>query len=88
MKAGRKPLAMLFRPVPYGKLFKAVAEGMEQGWADLRGLEAAYGVPLGDVWKPVLDQWERAGLVERAGAEVGADAGRAVLAGESFATLA
>ncbi len=70
VKAGRKPLAMLFRPVPYGKLFKAVAEGMEQGWLDLRGLEAAYGVPLGDVWKPVLDQWERAGLVERAGAEV------------------
>ena len=32
------------------------------------GLEAAYGIPLGEVWKPVLEQWERAGLVERDGA--------------------
>lgn len=23
------------------------------------GLEAAYGIPLGEVWKPVLEQWER-----------------------------
>ena len=59
---------MLFRPFPQGKLFKAIAEGMEQGWLDMPGLEAAYGIPLGEVWKPVLEQWERAGLVERDGA--------------------
>ena len=51
---------MLFRPFPQGKLFKAIAEGMEQGWLDMPGLEAAYGIPLGEVWKPVLEQWERA----------------------------
>ena len=37
-------------------------------WLDMPGLEAAYGIPLGEVWKPVLEQWERAGLVERDGA--------------------
>ena len=68
VRAGRKPIAMLFRPFPQGKLFKAIAEGMEQGWLDIPGLEAAYGIPLGEVWKPVLEQWERAGLVERDGA--------------------
>ena len=68
VRAGRKPIAMLFRPFPQGKLFKAIAEGMEQGWLDMPGLEAAYGIPLGEVWKPVLEQWERAGLVERDGA--------------------
>ena len=68
VRAGRKPIAMLLRPFPQGKLFKAIAEGMEQGWLDMPGLEAAYGIPLGEVWKPVLEQWERAGLVERDGA--------------------
>ena len=52
----------------YDNLQKAIAEGMEQGWLDIPGLEAAYGIPLGEVWKPVLEQWERAGLVERDGA--------------------
>lgn len=70
VRAGRKPLAMLFRPFPQGKLFKAVAEGMEQGWLDLPGLEAAYGVPLGQVWNPVLEQWKRAGLIDQKGAYV------------------
>lgn len=55
-------------PVPAGQAVQGHRRGVEQGWLDMPGLEAAYGIPLGEVWKPVLEQWERAGLVERDGA--------------------
>ena len=58
----------MVRPVPEGKRFKAIAGGMGEGWVDMPGAGAGYGIPLGEVWKPVLEQWERAGLVERDGA--------------------
>lgn len=68
--AGHKPVAMLARPAPHARLLRAVAEGMEQSWLDLPRLEAEYGVPLARIWKPLFDQWSRAGLVERRGSFV------------------
>lgn len=53
VRAERKPIAILLHPFPQGRLFKAIVEGMEQGWLDMPGLEAAYDTPLGEVWKPV-----------------------------------
>ena len=61
---------MLARPAPHARLLRAVAEGMEQSWLDLPRLEAEYGVPLARIWKPLFDQWSRAGLVERRGSFV------------------
>lgn len=72
---------MLLRPFPQGKLFKAIAEGMEQGWLDMPGLEAAYGIPLGEVWKPCLSNGNGRVLSNGTGPS-SCYARRAVLAGE------
>ncbi|WP_300907510.1 heme anaerobic degradation radical SAM methyltransferase ChuW/HutW [uncultured Desulfovibrio sp.] len=62
--AGLKPYAMMFRPEPRHYLYKAIAEGMEQGGLDLAELERKYGVAVEDSCRPVLAQWRRTGLVE------------------------
>lgn len=67
VEAGRKPLAMAVRPDPRWKLYKAVTEGMERGVLNLSALESEFGEALRESCKPVLDQWERAGLVTWAG---------------------
>ncbi|CAK7054897.1 MAG: Anaerobilin synthase [Desulfovibrio sp.] len=60
---GRKALAML-QPAPQRYfLFRAVAEGMEQGCLNLPALEQRFGLPLAKIWSPLLAQWQRAGLV-------------------------
>jgi len=67
VEAGRKPLAMAVLPDPRWKLYKAVTEGMERGVLNLSALESEFGEALRADCKPVLDQWERAGLVTWAG---------------------
>ena len=61
----RKPTAMLMRPLPKSPLFKAVAEGLEQSHIDLERLERQFSIPLGNIISPLIEQWERAGLVCR-----------------------
>lgn len=63
VEAGRKPLAMAVLPEPRWKLYKAVTEGMERGMLNLSALESEFGEALRENCKPVLAQWERAGLV-------------------------
>lgn len=67
VRAGRKPLMMLVRPNAHFAFFRAVAEGMEQGWLDMAYLESCYGVAIRAVLRPLLAQWSRAGLVELRG---------------------
>ena len=67
VEAGRKPLAMAVLPAPRWKLCKAVTEGMERGALNLSALESEFDEPLCDICRPVLEQWERAGLVTWAG---------------------
>lgn len=69
---GRKPVSMLQKPSSHYALFRAVAEDMEQGCLNLSALEGRFALPLGDIWSPLLTQWQRAGLLV-------CDRGRAVL---------
>lgn len=64
---GRKPLAMLLRPGPGERFFRSVAENMEQARLEISRLEKAFTVPLGPLLRPLLAQWERAGLVAMRG---------------------
>lgn len=64
VKSGVKPYAVLFRPEPRHYLYKAIAEGMEQGGLDLEDIEKMYGVAVEEVCRPVLAQWRKVGLVE------------------------
>lgn len=61
---GRKPVMMLMRPDPHFYFFRAVAEAMEQGWVNLAELERRFQVEFRAELAPLLEQWERAGLVE------------------------
>lgn len=62
--AGIKPIAMLQRPHVHHMLFRSIAENLEQGWLNMAGLELRFGLPLRDIWQGLLQQWQRAGLLE------------------------
>lgn len=64
VNAGVKPVMMLNQPNPRFYLFRAVAEAMEQGWVDFAQLERNYGVEVRPALAPLLEQWERAGVIE------------------------
>ena len=63
VQSGVKPWVMAVRPRPRHALFKALAEGMEQGGLDLADLEKNFGVPVQDSCQPLLRQWHDVGLV-------------------------
>jgi len=64
VNAGVKPVMMLNQPNPRFYFFRAVAEAMEQGWVDFAQLERTYGVEVRPALAPLLEQWERAGVIE------------------------
>ena len=64
VQAGVKPCVMMTQPLPRYYLFKAIAEGMEQGGLDLTDLEKCFGVCVADTCAPLLQQWRKVGLVE------------------------
>ncbi len=64
---GRKPAMMLMRPDARFYFYRAVAAAMEQGWLDMAALEQTYGVQMRSVLQPLLEQWQRAGLVSLQG---------------------
>ena len=64
---GRKPLFMVQRPGANAGLFKAMAEDMEQARLEIPRLEKVFALPLGAMLRPLLEQWERTGLVRRHG---------------------
>lgn len=62
---GKKPVSMITYPKANARLFRCISEHMEQLRLDVQALEEAYEIGLKSLLSPVLDQWERAGLVER-----------------------
>lgn len=64
VNAGVKPYAMIVQPQPRHYLYKAIAEGMEQGGLDLNDLARTYDAPVEEVCSPLLAQWRKTGLVE------------------------
>ena len=64
VNAGVKPVMMLNQPNPRFYFFRAVADAMDQGWVDFAQLERTYGVEVRPALAPLLEQWERAGVIE------------------------
>ena len=62
VQSGVKPWVMAVRPRPRHALFKALAEGMEQGGLDLADLGKNFGVPVQDSCQPLQRQWHDVGL--------------------------
>lgn len=64
IQSGEKPCVMVTQPQANHYFFKAVTEGMEQGWLDMSDLERTYGISVEETCKPLLQQWRKVGLVE------------------------
>ncbi len=67
VKSGKKPTAMIMAPSPHFYLYRAVAFALEHGWIDIGALEKKFGVELSTLLEPLLEQWQRAGLVAVSG---------------------
>ena len=65
--SGKKPVAMIVAPSSHFYLYRAVAFALEHGWIDVGALEKKFGVELSTLLEPLLEQWQRAGLVEVSG---------------------
>ena len=64
MYSGKKPASMIVAPGSNFYLYRAVAFALEHGWLDVGVLEKKFGVELSALLEPLLEQWQRAGLVE------------------------
>ncbi len=60
---GRKPISILTAPPPLSRLMKAIAEGFDLGRIHLGRIDSEFGKPVGTLLAPILEQWERSGLV-------------------------
>ncbi len=65
--SGKKPASMIVAPGSNFYLYRAVAFALEHGWLDVGVLEKKFGVELSALLEPLLEQWQRAGLVEVSG---------------------
>ena len=66
---GVKPVSMLLEAGPNWKISRAVNEHMELNYLNPKQLEKEFpGTPgLAEVWAPLLENWQQAGLVEQQG---------------------
>ncbi len=64
---GEKPLAMLMRPRPNAVLANCLSRQLELGYMNLAHTSKEAGAPVHKVFAPLLEQWERAGLLTRNG---------------------
>jgi oxygen-independent coproporphyrinogen-3 oxidase len=63
--AGNKPIAMAMKQPQHDDLFCEIAGQMELGHCHLSALGERYGFELEEICRPILEQWESVGLVER-----------------------
>jgi len=61
---GHKPIAMCLKQPAYSDLFKDIVGQMDFGYCNLRDLGKQYGFNLEKIFAPILEQWEKTGLVK------------------------
>lgn len=64
IEKGYKPIAMGLKQPVYNDLFREIVGQMELGYCDLRNLGKRYGFDLEGIFAPILEQWERVGLIK------------------------
>ncbi len=60
-----KPLAMLMRPRPNAALANCLSRQLELGYMNLKHTSKEAGIDVENIFTPLLEQWERAGLLTR-----------------------
>lgn len=84
MAQGEKPLAMLAYPQENRTLSHMISDGFDLGYLDLEQFERNTGLKLDSLCSPLLEQWQRVGLLD-----INGDALRLTRAGEFWqATMA
>lgn len=67
VEQGVKPVSMLLAPSKDWNFSRAISEHMELNFLNPRKLSAEFNRELETLWKPVLENWQEAGLMERQG---------------------
>ncbi|MBT9162476.1 MAG: Oxygen-independent coproporphyrinogen-III oxidase-like protein [Dehalococcoidia bacterium] len=63
--AGNKPIAMCMKQPEHNELFREIAGQMELGRCHLRSMGECYSFELEEIYRPMLEQWENVGLIQR-----------------------
>ncbi len=64
---GEKPLAMLMRPRPNAVVANGLSRQLELGYMNLKHTSEEAGHDVSKLFAPLLEQWERAGLLTQSG---------------------
>ena len=64
---GKKPLAVLMEYPKQKPLIDSITGGLEVGYLDLAAVKKKHCFDLAHVCAPLIEQWERVGLIERDG---------------------
>lgn len=65
--AGKKPVSFLAAPQPDWYLLRQVSSDMESGSINLKRIGALHHTPVDVIARPLVTQWEEAGLLTRSG---------------------
>lgn len=65
VEKGQKPIFVMMKPQDHWHLLRTVSSSVESGPFNLREIGDAFGTELEKPVLPVLDQWMRAGLLEK-----------------------
>jgi oxygen-independent coproporphyrinogen-3 oxidase len=68
--SGHKPIAIAVKQPKYHDLFKEFIRQMELGYCHFDELEKHYGFKLKEIFLPLLNQWEKAGLIKINGGQM------------------
>ncbi len=82
LAAGRKPLSGMLAAPPQKPLINAIAGGLETGYLNMEKIRETHGVDLEAICAPLLEQWEKTGLIHRDGGRFNLTLPRPVLAGQ------
>lgn len=64
VNSGIKPLMGISIPDKNYGMYKEISEEFETGRIDMGAIQEEYGVPIMDICRPVLNQWEESGVIK------------------------
>lgn len=67
LKAGRKPISGMLAEPGQKPLINSITGGLDLGALDLENVRKKHGVDLVSVCRPLLEQWQKTGLIELKG---------------------
>ena len=79
VEKGLKPVFVMMKPQEHWHLMRTLASSVESGPFNLKEIGDNFSVDIEKPLKPVMDQWIKAGLLEKSRRSLFSDRGRPVL---------